>query len=81
MDAAKRERLGKRWACYSCGGKFYDLNRTEVVCPRCGADQRKSRAQAAGVIRMRSPNPKELHLHDQSAAAPSWRRQRPSRPR
>ncbi len=32
--------LGKRYACFSCDVKFYDMNREEPHCPNCGADQR-----------------------------------------
>jgi hypothetical protein len=32
--------LGGRWECFRCGAKFYDLNRPEPTCPKCGADQR-----------------------------------------
>ncbi|GBF50307.1 hypothetical protein LPTSP4_18320 [Leptospira ryugenii] len=31
--------LGKKFSCYSCGTKFYDLNKPEKKCPKCGADQ------------------------------------------
>ncbi len=44
MDAARKEKLGRRWACYSCEGKFYDLNKPEPICPKCSADQRESPA-------------------------------------
>lgn len=30
---------GKKFTCYSCGSKFYDLNKPEKICPKCGADQ------------------------------------------
>lgn len=33
--------LGKRYSCFKCSCKFYDLNRPEPLCPRCGADQRE----------------------------------------
>ncbi len=33
--------LGKRFTCYQCNAKFYDLNRPEPMCPKCGADQRE----------------------------------------
>ena len=33
------DRLGQKHSCFGCGAKFYDLNRSEVVCPRCGANQ------------------------------------------
>jgi len=32
-------RLGQKHTCFGCGAKFYDLNREETVCPRCGANQ------------------------------------------
>lgn len=35
-----KEKLGKRYACFQCGTKFYDLNRPEPTCPECNADQR-----------------------------------------
>lgn len=44
MDAARKEKLGRKWACYSCEAKFYDLNKPEPICPRCQADQRESPA-------------------------------------
>jgi uncharacterized protein (TIGR02300 family) len=31
--------LGKRYKCYKCGTKFYDLNKPQPVCPSCGEDQ------------------------------------------
>jgi hypothetical protein len=36
-----RTRLGTKHACFKCGAKFYDLNKPEPVCPKCGADQRE----------------------------------------
>lgn len=35
-----KSKLGKRYGCFECGQKFYDLNRPEPLCPKCGADQR-----------------------------------------
>lgn len=32
--------LGKKYNCYSCHTKFYDLGKPEPICPKCGADQR-----------------------------------------
>jgi hypothetical protein len=39
MAVRDMSRFGKKWSCYSCGTKFYDLNRDAPLCPRCGADQ------------------------------------------
>lgn len=32
--------LGKKYTCYSCHTKFYDLGKPEPICPKCGSDQR-----------------------------------------
>ena len=32
-------KLGSKWECFSCGAKFYDLNKPEPLCPKCGANQ------------------------------------------
>lgn len=32
--------LGKKYSCYSCHTKFYDLGKPVPLCPKCGADQR-----------------------------------------
>jgi uncharacterized protein (TIGR02300 family) len=32
--------LGRKYTCYSCHTKFYDLNKPVPLCPKCGADQR-----------------------------------------
>ena len=42
MDTERKAKLGKRWGCYSCGVKFYDLGKPDPICPRCQADQRQS---------------------------------------
>ena len=34
--------LGKKYSCYSCHTKFYDLGKPEPICPKCNADQRES---------------------------------------
>lgn len=37
-----KSKLGKRYQCFQCSQKFYDLNRPEPLCPKCGADQREN---------------------------------------
>ena len=32
--------LGKKWICFSCAAKFYDFTKLEVLCPKCGSDQK-----------------------------------------
>lgn len=33
-------KLGTKYACFSCGTKFYDLGKSDPVCPKCGANQK-----------------------------------------
>ena len=51
--------LGRKYTCYSCHTKFYDLGKPVPLCPKCGADQRdaddtpvytSSRSRAARVV-------------------------------
>ena len=34
-----RPELGTKCACASCAERFYDLNRSPAICPKCGATQ------------------------------------------
>ena len=29
---------GTKRNCQGCGGRFYDLNRTQIICPKCGTE-------------------------------------------
>ena len=40
-SATAKATLGKRYTCFRCECKFYDLNKPEPICPKCGADQRE----------------------------------------
>ncbi len=31
--------LGKKFSCVSCSTKFYDMNKPQKICPKCGQDQ------------------------------------------
>ena len=53
--------LGRKYTCYSCHTKFYDLGKPVPLCPKCGADQRDadeapvyttSRSRAAAAARV-----------------------------
>ena len=47
--------LGKKYTCYSCHTKFYDLGKPVPLCPKCGADQRDAEeAPAVPASRSRS---------------------------
>ena len=41
-----RPELGTKCACASCAERFYDLNRSPAVCPKCGATQPPAVARA-----------------------------------
>jgi len=69
--------LGRKYTCYSCHTKFYDLGKPEPVCPKCGADQRDAeeapvtetrRGRAPRVV---EPEPVEEDFPPEAEAAPS----------
>ncbi len=31
-------KLGKKFTCWKCSTKFYDLNKPSAKCPKCGSD-------------------------------------------
>lgn len=39
MAVRDMSRFGTKHECYSCGKKFYDLNRERAICPVCSSDQ------------------------------------------
>ena len=47
--------LGKKFECYNCGTKFYNLGRPEAVCPKCGANQKNAKSEDAPVAAPRPP--------------------------
>ena len=62
--------LGKKYTCYSCHTKFYDLGKPVPLCPKCGADQRdaeeapvvssgRGRSRAAAAAAVVEPEPVE----------------------
>jgi hypothetical protein len=52
MATSPNPDLGKKFTCFKCECKFYDLGRPEPLCPRCGADQREDP----------SPDPSEAYV-------------------
>ena len=46
-----RPELGTKCACASCAERFYDLNRSPAVCPKCGATQPPLVARASHPVR------------------------------
>jgi hypothetical protein len=31
-------KFGRKFTCWKCSTKFYDLNKPKALCPKCGAD-------------------------------------------
>ena len=56
---------GKKRTCQSCGTKYYDLNKTPIICPSCGVEfdpdillkTKKGKSLSSKII---SDNEKEL---------------------
>ena len=42
--------LGFKHTCFRCGTKFYDLRKTPVHCPKCGADQKDAPPQPTSPV-------------------------------
>jgi hypothetical protein len=66
--------FGYKWVCFSCGAKFYDMEKPEPVCPRCNADQRTRPAQDAPPPsppppRRPPPPPMARYLEEEEAPA------------
>ena len=47
--------LGAKRTCPNCGAKYYDLNRSPIICPRCGTEfvvpTSRSRAPAGVAVK------------------------------
>ena len=47
--------LGKKFECYNCRTKFYNLGKPEAICPRCGANQKDAKSYDAPTPAPRPP--------------------------
>ena len=57
--------LGRKYTCYSCHTKFYDLGKPVPLCPKCGADQRDAEeAPATTSHRGRAPAPRPVVVEE-----------------
>jgi uncharacterized protein (TIGR02300 family) len=64
---AALSKLGTKYTCYKCAAKFYDLNRPEPLCPKCGADQREAPKKT---LRPRSAEPETTARREARRMAP-----------
>lgn len=53
-----KPQAGTKYTCEACGARFYDLNRTSVICFKCGTQQSPLRAQS--YHRVRRPLPGKI---------------------
>jgi predicted nucleic acid-binding Zn-ribbon protein len=63
--------LGKKYNCYSCHTKFYDLGKPVPVCPKCGADQRDADDKPAAPTPRSRPRVVEEPIEEPDFAAES----------
>jgi hypothetical protein len=47
--------LGKKYECYNCHTKFYNLGRPDAICPKCGANQKAAKLDDAPAPAPRPP--------------------------
>lgn len=45
-----KKKLGKKYVCYQCECKFYDLSRPKPICPKCGANQNEAPTKARSAL-------------------------------
>lgn len=60
--------LGTKYVCFKCGARFYDLKKPEPLCPKCGADQRKSPAVKPPPAEKRARAPKPAPVVEEAEA-------------
>ena len=65
---------GVKRQCNSCGSRFYDLNRTPIVCPKCGAAYEgeqtfKTRRSSAALEKVQAVKAAVAALDDDSIIA------------
>jgi hypothetical protein len=48
--------LGKKFECFNCRAKFYDLGKPEALCPKCGANQKDAKNEEASA----APRPRRM---------------------
>ena len=66
-------KLGNKHDCFSCGTKFYDLGKSEAVCPKCGANQKDAGQNDSAAVSQSSRRkrkadvPKAVDLDEEDA--------------
>ncbi len=47
--------LGKKYECFRCATKFYNLGKPEAICPKCGANQKDAKSEDSPAPAPRPP--------------------------
>ena len=47
--------LGKKFDCFNCHTKFYNLGKPEAICPKCGANQKNAKSDDSPAPAPRPP--------------------------
>ena len=47
--------LGKKYECFNCGTKFYNLGKPEAICPKCGSNQKDAKSEESPAPAPRPP--------------------------
>ena len=63
---------GLKRSCQSCGAKFYDMQRSPIVCPKCGATfdpeslLKSRRAKPVPAVAKPAPEPAEAEVEEEA---------------
>ena len=63
---------GLKRSCQSCGAKFYDMQRSPIVCPKCGATfdpeslLKSRRAKPVAAVVKPAPEPAEAEAEEEA---------------
>ena len=49
--------LGEKLTCSSCGARYYDLNKTPALCPKCGAENERPKTFRTKKAEPAAPKP------------------------
>ena len=52
--------LGNKHECLGCGAKFYDLGKSELICPKCGENQKELAETQNGAAGKETSRKKEI---------------------
>ena len=50
-------KYGKKFTCFHCGTKFYNMGAPKPICPKCGSNQKKAPKRQSGKTARRVEEP------------------------